>query len=281
MTGTSRPRPRGEKRHLVRIAVLTALCASLSGCGNSGDAPLVESPPRLASTNTLEVPENTAERKLAVERGHDAFYTYGCWHCHAIGDEEAPGMHNELAMGPDMADVGSRLGPGEILQSVLEPSAIIAEPKDQHMAEGISLMPAFNDPQAMDDIRDIVLFLQQCRLPKPSQSEMTKVTEENFGDTVEKHDGLVLLYFWAEWCFACLELSPVLEEMAPTYRNRIQFCKVEIDENPVLVEKYVPDRSFPCLVILKNGKVLGRKYGVDPDTDPAPLLKGWLKKFAP
>ena len=62
---------------------------------------------------------------------------------------------------------------------------------------------------------------------------------------------------------------------------RIQFCKVEIDENPVLVEKYVPDRSFPCLVIMKNGKVLGRKYGVDLDTEAEPLLRDWLKKFVP
>ena len=69
--------------------------------------------------------------------------------------------------------------------------------------------------------------------------------------------------------------------MAPTYQDRIQFCKVEIDENPVLVEKYVPDRSFHCLFIMKNGKVLGRKYGVDPDTEAEPLLKDWLKKFVP
>ena len=92
---------------------------------------------------------------------------------------------------------------------------------------------------------------------------------------------MVLLYYCAEWCCACIELSAVLEEMAPTYRDRIQFCKVEIEENPVLVEKYLPDRSFHCLVIMKKGKVLGRKYGVDPDTEADLLLKDWLKKFVP
>ncbi len=281
MTGTNRPSARGKGRQLNRATTLLALCALLSGCGKPTDAPLVEATPQQAPTNTVETPKNAAEQKLAVERGHNAFYTYGCWHCHAIGDEEAPGMRNELAMGPDMADVGNRLAPEEILQSILDPNAVIAEPKDQHMTEGISLMPAFNDPQAIDDIRDIVLFLQQCNLPKPSQPEMLKVTEENFGDTVEKHDGLVLLYFWAEWCFACLAVGPALEELAPEYRDRIQFCKVEVDENPVLVEKYVPDHSFPCLVILKDSKVLGRKYGVDPDSEPAPLIRDWLKKFAP
>ena len=281
MTGTNRPSARGKGQRLNRATTLLALCALLSGCGKPTDAPLVEATPQPAPTNTVETPKNAAEQKLAVERGHNAFYTYGCWHCHAIGDEEAPGMRNELALGPDMADVGNRLAPEEILQSILDPNAVIAEPKDQHMAEGISLMPAFNDPQAMDDIRDIVLFLQQCKLPKPSQQEMLKVTEENFGDTVEKHDGLVLLYFWAEWCFACLAVGPALEELAPEYRDHIKFCKVEIDENPELVEKYVPDHSFPCLIILKDSKVMGKYQGIDPDSEPAPMIRNWLKKFAP
>jgi hypothetical protein len=38
-------------------------------------------------------------------------------------------MRDELAKGPDMADVGSRIGLGEILQSILDPSAVIAEPR--------------------------------------------------------------------------------------------------------------------------------------------------------
>ena len=281
MTGTSRPSARGKNRRPNRAATLFALCALLYGCGKPTDTPPVEATPQPTPTITLETPKNAAEQKLAVERGHNAFYTYGCWHCHAIGDEEAPGMRNKLAMGPDMADVGSRLGPDEILQSILDPNAVIAEPREQHTAEGISLMPAFDNPQAMDDIRDIVLFLQQCKLPESSQPEMAKVTDENFSDTVEKHDGMVLLYFWAEWCFACLAVGPALEELAPDYRERIKFCKVEIDENPLLVEKHVPDRSFPCLVILKDNKVLGRHQGIDPDTDPTPLLKDWFKKFAP
>ena len=111
-----------------------------------------------ALTNLLEIPKSKPERMLAVERGHNAFYNYGCWHCHAIGYEEARGMRDELATGPALADVGSRLGLGEIIQSILDPSAVIAEPREKHMVEGISRMPAFNDPLAKDDIRDIVLF---------------------------------------------------------------------------------------------------------------------------
>ena len=56
------------------------------------------------------------------------------------------------------------------------------------MAEGISLMPVFNDPQAKDDIRDIVLFLHQCKLSEIFQPTMVKMTDENFFATTENFD---------------------------------------------------------------------------------------------
>ena len=275
---------------LVSATVIAGFCACVSGCGESSRSPTVGMDPVSKPLDVVEaerepkgfpeIPKSESKRLLAVERGHGAFYAYGCWHCHAIGNEEAPGMRDELAMGPDMADVGSRLGPGEILQSILEPSAVIAEPREKHMVDGISRMPAFNDPLAKDDIRDIVLFLHQSKHPASPKPKMIKVTDENFRDTVENSEGLVLLDFWAEWCFACLVLSPILEEIAPEYQDRIKFCKIEVDENPVLVEKYVPDLMFPCLVIIKDGKVLDRKYGVDTDLEPKSFFKDWFEKLA-
>ena len=276
----SKSSARRENGVFVRAMVMVGFCACVSGCGESNSSPTVGMDPIPKPTDFLELPKSESERLLAVEQGHNTFYTYGCWHCHAIGNEEAPGMRNELAMGPDMADVGSRLGLGEILQSILDPSAVIAEPREKHMVEGISRMPAFNDPLAKDDIRDIVLFLHQSKHPASPKPKMIKVTDENFRDTVENSEGLVLLDFWAEWCFACLVLSPILEEIAPEYHDRIKFCKIEVDENPELVEKYVPDRMFPCLVIMKDGKVLDRKYGVDTDMEPKPFFKDWFDKLA-
>lgn len=86
MTGTSRPSARGKNRRPNRAATLFALCALLYGCGKPTDIPPVEATPQPTPTNTLETPKNAAKQKLAVERGHNAFYTYGCRHCHAIGD---------------------------------------------------------------------------------------------------------------------------------------------------------------------------------------------------
>lgn len=188
-------------------------------------------------------------------------------------------MRDELAMGPDMADLGNRLNAEEILHSILRPNAVIAEPREKHMADGMSTMPAFNDPLAKDDIKDIVLFLYHSKLPSAPRSRIVKVTDENFKHTVENAERLVLLDFWAEWCFACLELSPGLEQIAPEYQDRIKFCKIEVDENPVLVEKFVPDLMFPCLVIMKDGKLLDRKYRTDPELDRKVFFKTWFANF--
>jgi thioredoxin 1 len=190
-------------------------------------------------------------------------------------------MRNDVAMGPDMADVGSRLNAEEILQSILRPNIAIAEPKEKHMVDGVSRMPEFEDPLAKDDINDIVLFLSQCKLHAIPETMVVEVTSENYNEIVENSNGLVLLDFWAEWCFACLEISPILDEIAPEYQDRIKFCKIEVDENPLLVEKFVPDVMFPCLVIVKDGKVVDRKYGMGGAQDPRLFFKDWFASFLP
>jgi hypothetical protein len=44
-------------------------------------------------------------------------------------------------------------------------------------------------------------------------------------------------------------------------------------------EKYVPDLMFPCLVIMKDGKVLDRKYGAGNSVEPRPFPKDWFDKL--
>ena len=227
----------------------------------------------------LEWPKEESERIASYERGQAAFYTYGCWHCHSIGDDEPPGMRNFEAMGPDLVDVGHRLTAEEIRHSLLYPNEVIAEPRDQHMTDGISNMPAFNDPKAQEDIRDIVFFLSESVVSEKTQSLLIEVTENNFDEIVSKAEGYLLLDFWAEWCFACLELNPVLEAIAPDYRGRLTIGKIDADENPELVSRYVPDVMFPCLVLMKGNEVLDRRYGADPTKDPEDFFREWFSEL--
>ncbi len=124
-------------------------------------------------------------------------------------------------------------------------------------------MPSFDDPRAMDDIRAIVAFLGECRLleeqsqvqppGKGTPQNLIVLSDSNYEEVLGREKGFVLLDFWAEWCFACLETNTVLEEMASELKGRLKICKIEGVENPVLVSRFAPEMMFPCFVVLKGG----------------------------
>jgi len=213
-----------------------------------------------------------------IQKGHDAFYTYGCWHCHPLGDEETPGMPDWENSGPDLADVGRRLSAEAISQSILEPNAVIAEPRERHTDNGQSRMPSFANPEAKEDINCMVALLAQCRLETPQEPTIVKATDSTLESLMNQADGLVLLDFWSEWCFACLEAGPALETVAPSFDGQLKVFKIEVDENPVLVNRYAPDLSFPCFVLMREGKLVDRRYGMDPTQEPEAFFRTWIQQ---
>ncbi len=54
-------------------------------------------------------------------------------------------------------------------------------------------------------------------------------------------------------CMPCIMMSPVIEEMAEKFKGKIEFAKVNIDDNPELAKKFNV-MSIPTLVIFKKGK---------------------------
>lgn len=214
-----------------------------------------------------------------IDAGEVAFYDAACWRCHSLGDAELPGNPDFENQGPDLASVGERLDSNAILQSIVEPNSAIAEPKTDHVDDdGNSRMPSFSDTLPRETIEKIVAFLSA----KKSTDEFrgtVDLTIENFEHEVLDADGLVMLDFWAEWCVPCHEIDPVLEKLAPEYRGRVKICKINVDDNPDLVMDYVPDNIFPCLILMKNGKLLDRQYGTDPKMEIEPFFRKWFTNF--
>ena len=93
---------------------------------------------------------------------------------------------------------------------------------------------------------------------------------------MSKAEGYLLLDFGAEWCFACLELN--LKTIAPDYRGRLTIGKIDADENPELVSRYVPD-AISCLVLMKGNEVLDRRYGADPTKDPEDFFENGFRNW--
>ena len=57
--------------------------------------------------------------------------------------------------------------------------------------------------------------------------------------------------FHAPWCIYCKRLSPVLDELAVEYDGKIDFYKVDVDQEPLLESAFsirtIPNRLFAPL----------------------------------
>lgn len=90
-----------------------------------------------------------------------------------------------------------------------------------------------------------------------ANANVVTVTESNFDAEVLKSDKPVLVDFWAPWCGPCVQLSPVIDQVADATVGKAKVAKVNVDEAQQLAAKYGIN-SIPALLVFKGGEVKGQ-----------------------
>jgi thioredoxin 2 len=82
----------------------------------------------------------------------------------------------------------------------------------------------------------------------------------------------VLIDLWAPWCGPCRAVGPALEQVARRLAGKLKLVKVDVDSSPAVAQRFEV-RAVPTMLVMKDGKVVGRQSGAA----PAQALEAWVE----
>jgi thioredoxin 1 len=89
------------------------------------------------------------------------------------------------------------------------------------------------------------------------------LTDANFEAQVLGSDKLSIIDFWATWCPPCIALGPTIDALGRDYEGKVNVGKLNVDENPNVSIAYGVT-NLPCVLFIKNGKVVDKHIGAAP-----------------
>ncbi|MGC8605196.1 MAG: thioredoxin family protein [Desulfomonilaceae bacterium] len=107
---------------------------------------------------------------------------------------------------------------------------------------------------------------------KTESSAIKRITDDNFEVEVIKasKEKPILIDFYADWCFPCRMLDPVLEELAKDMRGKAIVGRINTDKN--LIARRFGITKIPAVFIIRDGEIKGSFFGVVPKETMAKAL---------
>jgi len=101
------------------------------------------------------------------------------------------------------------------------------------------------------------------------------LTDSNFQEEVINSPILVMVDFWAEWCGPCRMISPIIEEIAQEFSDKIKVGKLNVDENRITASRY-GIQAIPTLLFFKGGQLVNQIVGVQSKARLVELINKFL-----
>ena len=92
---------------------------------------------------------------------------------------------------------------------------------------------------------------------------VNQITTETFQSEVIDKGGITVVDFFANWCGPCRKLAPILEEVEAELGEKVNFAKIDTDDNLDSAKEYQVS-GLPTLLVFKNGEVVERMVGLMP-----------------
>lgn len=96
-------------------------------------------------------------------KGRQVFAKFECYSCHEVRGEKFPAPTDKGKVGPELSMMGPLHEALYFAEAIINPSAAIEPGKPYVGADGSSKMPSYNDSMLVQEVVDLVAFLQSLK----------------------------------------------------------------------------------------------------------------------
>lgn len=87
------------------------------------------------------------------------------------------------------------------------------------------------------------------------------IDESSFSTEVESSDLPVFVDVWGVGCGPCMQLEPIVAELAGEYKGKVKFAKMNVGENMGIAAKF-GIRGVPTMLFFSGGEEKDRIVGM-------------------
>jgi thioredoxin 1 len=93
----------------------------------------------------------------------------------------------------------------------------------------------------------------------------TSTTDTDFQKDVLKSETPSVVDFWAPWCAPCRMQAPILDALSAEMSGRVQFLKINVDDNPRTPARY-GIQGIPTLLLFRGEQLVETIVGLTPES---------------